>query len=161
MICKSHSMAATFTSTLRMYDFEMQYVNKSNGFSVASYQGGPFLAELFAMFNMIATSSMPSAPVFSIHATHDTTIKPILNFFGQVPPPAVFVASPSAPTPLLCDACVRFRTPTTPTASLDGLLIVPCSCSSCKRAVAAITLSALCTMASKLRCLCSLLPALP
>lgn len=86
-------MAATFTSTLRMYDFEMQYVNKSNGFSVASYQGGPFLAELFAMFNMIATSSMPSAPVFSIHATHDTTIKPILNFFGQVPP-AVFAAPP-------------------------------------------------------------------
>ena len=66
-------MAATFTSTLCMYDFEMQYVNKSNGFSVASYQGGPFLAELFAMFNMIATSSMPSAhaaPVFSIHPRH-------------------------------------------------------------------------------------------
>ena len=67
-----------------MYDYEMQFVNQSNGLSIASYQGGPFLAQLFSLFTAIASSSLPASPVLSMHATHDTTIKPVLNFFGQV-----------------------------------------------------------------------------
>jgi hypothetical protein len=76
-----------------MYDYSMQFVNASNNFSVASYQGGPFLAQLLQLFTMI-TNNRPlnSVPVFSIHATHDTTIKPILNFFGLVPPPHSIVS---------------------------------------------------------------------
>ena len=62
----------------------MRFVNKSNNFSVSSYQGGPFLAQLFSLFTQIASNTLISTPVLSIHATHDTTIKPILNFFGQV-----------------------------------------------------------------------------
>jgi hypothetical protein len=62
----------------------MRFVNTSNNFSVSSYQGGPFLAQLFSLFTQIASNTLISTPVLSIHATHDTTIKPILNFFGQV-----------------------------------------------------------------------------
>jgi hypothetical protein len=70
-----------------MYDYSMQFVNTSSSrnFSVASYQGGPFLAQLFSLFTMITNNKpLNAVPVLSIHATHDTTIKPILNFFGLV-----------------------------------------------------------------------------
>jgi hypothetical protein len=62
----------------------MRFVSDSNGFSVASHQGGPFLWQLFSLFKMISQKSIASSPVLSLHATHDTTIKPILNFFGLV-----------------------------------------------------------------------------
>lgn len=78
------SVSQYFDALYDMYDFSMRFVNVSNNnYSVASYQGGPFLAQLFSLFTQIASNTLISSPVLSIHATHDTTIKPILNFFGQ------------------------------------------------------------------------------
>jgi hypothetical protein len=90
-----------------MYDFSMRFVNVTiqGNFSSASYQGGPFIAQLFSLFTQIANPSKPLAavPLLSIHATHDTTIKPILNFFGQV----MHVAAPTR----VISAAARTRSP--------------------------------------------------
>jgi hypothetical protein len=156
---------AALASRCRMYDFSMRFVNATNNFSAASYQAGPFIAQLFSLFTQIASPNRPLAavPLLSIHATHDTTIKPILNFFGQVAqltiaaararplaaararPLAAARARPLAAArarPLAAATRPRdFRRRTTAArpASLDGRLIVPCSCLSCARTAAEVT----------------------
>jgi hypothetical protein len=86
----------------------MRFVNTSSNKSVASHQGGPFLAQLFSLFNQIAANTLASTPLLSLHATHDTTIKPILNFFGLVlptPPPPPSFTSPCICMRTSCDSC--------------------------------------------------------
>ena len=86
-----------------MYDYSMRFANSSTNFTVASHQSGPFLAQLFALFNRIAGKTIASAPVLSLHATHDTTIKPILNFFGLVTCPPHLPLPQTSPSPPLCN----------------------------------------------------------
>jgi hypothetical protein len=125
---------AVLASRCRMYDFSMRFVNTTNNFSTASYQAGPFIAQLFSLFTQIASPNRPLAavPLLSIHATHDTTIKPILNFFGQV---AQLTLAPARTRP----RDLRPRTTAAHPVSLDGRLTVPCSCLSCARTAAEVT----------------------
>ncbi len=162
--CKSpisRNLVIHFTAP--RYDFSMRFVNASNAsngnYSVASYQGGPFLAQLFSLFTQIVSNTLISSPVLSIHATHDTTIKPILNFFGQV------IFSCTCTRHQRCfecaqsrDSCSQPSTPATPAASSAGRPTAPCSCSSCARTATEITLSGLCTTAIRFLCQCSSLP---
>jgi hypothetical protein len=124
-----------------MYDFSMRFVNATNNFSAASYQAGPFIAQLFSLFTQIASPNRPLAavPLLSIHATHDTTIKPILNFFGQV---AHLTIAAARARPLAAATRPRDPRPRTTAArpvSLDGRLTAPCSCLSCARTAAEVT----------------------